>query len=219
MAPKQKVIVPASQGYIDFGEFFKKAQVLSLYDVNKSLNEFSDVELQSWLQKCFECLFDELFDVYKRTTKDKKATRFNGDFITYTFDHYECFLRIYLHKGSVSYSVRVNTINANSRLDCCWYFNELPFHETGIFVSALNDFSELMNLCQSLSYAFEYNDVAVFEFIPRGTYKSNGSWFCSLAEDKILTERHYYQGYIDYDHDRCKVSFNWDEFLEKCKVS
>lgn len=219
MTSKQKVIVPASQGYIDFMEFFKQAQVLNINDMNKSLNNLSDVELQDWLQKCFEYLFDELFDVYKRTAKDKKEKRFNGDFITYTFDSYECFLRIYLHKGSVSYSVRLNTLNSNSRLDCCWYFNELPFHETGIFVSALNDFSELMNLCQNVKYAFEHNDESVFGFIPRGTYKSNGSLFCSLVEDKILTERHYYQGYIDYDHDRCPVSFKWDEFLEKCKVS
>lgn len=131
----------------------------------------------------------------------------------------ECFLAVFLREGCLSYSVRINTLNFQNQMTSC-YFSALHMKADfkSLLTRTMKDFTRLIYECRELTYMFDVRD----DVIPRGMYHTNGTWFCSEHEEKILTPMHYYEGQIVFPIDHSEepneydfIPNDWDTWIHE----
>ena len=191
------------------GELFDK--YLKEYD---TLIE-ADADMSELFQRLIVDILDSIIAQLKVKSRFKIKKYKNGD-VAYKFKSYECSLCIYVQNGSLSYMVHVNTVNYETTLECLYFTPKHMFGFLwGIVLHMTTDFTELIRECCDLQYAFEYTH----DTIPRGTHK-DGVPFYALHEYKILKERHYYDGYLNYEsgHPCIDDELPFDKWLDELET-
>lgn len=119
----------------------------------------------------------------------------------------DCSLAVFLKNGCLSYSVRVNTLNFQNQITSC-YFSAIHMKSDfkSLLIRTMRDFAALIYECRELTYSFDIRD----DIIPRGMYHTNGSWFSSEHEERILCPMHYYEGYIVFPIDCSEEPNDYD---------
>ena len=110
-------------------------------------------------------------------------------------------LAIYLQDATLSYTVRVNTVNSNPKetLRVVYFsYEHMAYYEDSLLTWLLRDFSRLIYEAVNLDFVFERG----FDGLPRGTYRERSSGkvpFFYLHESILMTPIHYYDG-VGYPH-------------------
>ena len=202
----KKIFTIPTYGSIDFDLLSKKLK----------LSEYNDWSDALKLHTALRLILDSVFSYYGENVKFTERKKDNC--CIWQMKRYECFLVVYLKDASISYTVRLNTLNSNKQISCLYFSSKhMEYIPESLCLRTMRDFSRLVYECKILNYAFEHNGDAV----PRQTYLSSKSWFCSEHEDIILSPLHYYEGYIDYKKRRDSpvtdniIPNKWDEWLNE----
>lgn len=208
MGTNNLIQIPEYIGHINIdGLLSNIGFTLKSYDIDS----LSDTEMSDCISKSIEYIIDEIISQLKIKSKVKKKVYKNG--IKWELKRYECYLAVYLKNGSLSYIVRLNTINCEASNSVMYFsYGNMNFYFNTLLYKVLQDFTLLLSECANVAYAFEGHYV---DTPPRGTHR-DGSWFCSIHEDRIMKPMHYYDGYIDYEN-MSMTHFDFDTWLEDSK--
>jgi hypothetical protein len=214
MATSKKTSIRIPQDYdVNFEAFVKDIgyTMNDLYHIGK----MDDNACMLMTHKSIEYTIDSIIEQLKCKSKFKRKSGKNKNKIGYTkweYKSYECYLAIYLNDASLSYTIRCNTTNSSNEImrNVYFYYGKMTFSVEELVIGIIKDFTGLIREAHSLLYAFEYYGE---DNIPRRTHK-DGSAFCSRREDYLYKPKHFYDGYIDYDH-RDYVMFPWEEWAEE----
>lgn len=160
--------------------------------------------------KSIEIVLDAIMRKYGCESKFKK-TQFKKDGgVKWEFKSFPCFFAIYLQNASLSYVVRLNTVNSDryETMRCLYFdYDHMACYPDSLLEWVLRDFSELVWEAVNLDYTFEGRG----DSIPSGTYRTrigeeNKVPFFYLHESILMTPRHYYDGtgYPHKDDGECR---------------
>lgn len=154
------------------------------------------------LSKAMEIVLDTIFGKYvDRENVKKKCYKSHEHSVMWEFKKHECYLAIYLQDATLSYTVRVNTVNSNPKetLRVVYFsYEHMAYYEDSLLTWLLRDFSRLIYEAVNLDFVFERG----FDGLPRGTYRERSSGkvpFFYLHESILMTPIHYYDG-VGYPH-------------------
>ena len=198
--------VPDFDGRIDF-EALDKLLGIDLSEITPD-----KTQQRSNISKAIGYIIDQIFNQLHLGKKMKKKIYKDGG-TTWTFKKFECYLAIYLQNGSLSYTVRLNTLNCHETNSVLYFsYENMCFYNASLLYGILRDFTRLIGECANMEFAPEHYD----DMLPRETHKNHSPFYC-VHENMVMHPMHYYDGYIDYEHDRKLILNDFDSWLDKLK--
>ena len=107
------------------------------------------------LHHAIELVLDSIFKTY---LKRYRKTRVGKSKVKYEFKKFEVYLAVYLENGTVSYTIRLNTINNRETLSCDYFDSGGGVFAQELLPRLMADFSRLAYECARLPYAWEWTE-------------------------------------------------------------